>query len=101
LTAQELTNLVEGFANSPFNLLLVEKISAHEALEELIVKEAALGWIVRVASRSNGPIREKLWADIDRALTDLEKIAESQMHAGVGWPLPDSVDLRDEVICLS
>ncbi len=72
---QHVTDLVAGFATSPSNLVLVEKRPVREALEELMVKEAALQWIVRVASHSEGPVREKLWADIDKAVADLEKIA--------------------------
>lgn len=72
---QQVTELVAGFATSPSNLVLVEKKPVREALEELMVKEAALQWIVRVASHSEGPVREKLWDDIDKAVLSLEKIA--------------------------
>jgi hypothetical protein len=72
---QYVTDLVAGFATSPSNLVLVEKRPVREALEELMVKEAALQWIVRVASHSEGRVREKLWADIDKAVADLEKVA--------------------------
>jgi hypothetical protein len=88
---EELTKLVEGFADSTFNLVRVEQTPAREVLEELIVKEAALRWIVRVASYSNGPIRKKLWAEIDGALIGLEKTGESLMHAGIERPLPNSM----------
>ena len=80
---QELTDLIEGFENSALNCLLTEKTSVREAVEELIVKEAALRWIVRVATHCSGPVREKLWADIDRALIDLEKTVESAMPRAV------------------
>jgi len=62
--------------------LLTENISVRAPLEELIVKEAALRWIVDVATHSYGPVSEKLWADIDGALTDLERIGESVMRLG-------------------
>ncbi|HMD16487.1 MAG TPA: hypothetical protein VKH18_07455 [Terriglobales bacterium] len=88
---QELTRFVEGFADSTFNLVLVEQISVRQTLEELVVKVATLRWIVRVASYSNGPIRKKLWAEIDGALIDLEKTGESLMHAGIERPLPNSM----------
>lgn len=97
---QELTDLIEGFENSALNCLLTEKTSVREAVEELIVKEAALRWIVRVATHSSSPVREKLWADVDRALIDLEKTVESAMSAGVKCRHSDSVSLRDRVICL-
>jgi hypothetical protein len=96
-----LTNLVEDSVNSTFNLLLGEKTCVREDLEELIVKEEALRWIVRIASRSSGPIREKLWTEIDQALGGLENTAESLMHAGVEWPISDWVGLRNDAICLN
>ncbi|MGA8142862.1 MAG: hypothetical protein WB987_03110 [Candidatus Acidiferrales bacterium] len=72
---QELARLVDGFANSTCNLLFADQTPAREVLEELLVKQAALGWIIRITSHIEGPIREKLWADIDRALADLEQLA--------------------------
>ena len=65
---QTITGFVEGLTTSTVNLLLAEKPSAREALQELVVKEAALRWIVRVATLSNGDVRARLWADIDKAL---------------------------------
>ncbi|MGH9746069.1 MAG: hypothetical protein ACRD59_08175 [Candidatus Acidiferrales bacterium] len=98
---QELTEFVEGFTGSTVNLLLVEKASAREILEELVVKEAALRWIVRVATLSSEPVRERLWADIDRAVTDLEKTARLLKRARVTWPERDSIPVRDEVVRLT
>ena len=95
---QELTDFVETFTSSTVNLLLVEKVSAREILEELVVKEAALRWIARVATFSNEPVRGRLWADIDKALTELERIAKLLRHAQVAWPEKQYVPLYDEVI---
>ena len=101
---QELTTRVEGFGNPALGRLLTENISVRAAVEELIVKEAALRWIVDVATHSYGPVRGKLWADIDGALTDLERIGESVMRARIiGCSHSDSVSLRDRrdrVVCL-
>src|SRR5271154_2101589 len=72
-----LTNLIEDFANSTINVLDMENNLLRELLEELVVKEAALRWIVRTASHSEGPVREKLWADIDKVLSELENTAET------------------------
>jgi len=72
-----LTRLVEEFANSTINVLEIENSMLRELLEELVVKEAALRWIVRTASHSNGQVRERLWADIDSALTELENTAKT------------------------
>jgi hypothetical protein len=97
---QELTTLVESFGNPAINRLLTENISVRAAVEELIVKEAALRWIVDVATHSYGPARERLWVDIDGALTDLERIGESVMRARIiGCSHSDSVSLRDRVVC--
>jgi hypothetical protein len=95
---QALTDFVETFTSSTVNLLLVEKVSAREILEELVVKEAALSWIARVATLSNEPVRERLWADIDNALTDLERIAKLLRRAQVAWPEQQYVPLYDEVV---
>jgi hypothetical protein len=95
---QELTDFVENFTSTTVNLLLVEKVSAREILEELVVKEAALRWIARVATFSNEPVRGRLWADIDKALTELERIAKLLRRAQVAWPEKQYVPLYDEVI---
>ena len=95
---QELTDFVENFTSSTVNLLLVEKVSAREILEELVVKEAALRWIARVATQSSEPVRERLWADIDNALIELERIAKLLSRAQVAWPEQPYVPLYDEVV---
>jgi hypothetical protein len=96
---QYVTDLVAGFASSPSNLVLVEKRPVREALEELMVKEAALQWIVRVASHSEGPIREKLWDDIDKAVMDLEKIAnvyKTYAKMVINYSNPSRLNLQNE-----
>ncbi len=80
---RNLGHLVEGLCDAAYLTLLTERTHVREALEELLVKEAAMRWIVRVAKHSNGPIREALWSDIEKSLTDLEKTAESVMHTDV------------------
>jgi hypothetical protein len=98
---QELTNLVEDFASSALSLFRIEKTVVREAIEELIVKEAALRWIVGVASRSVSPVREQLWADIDRSLSDLEKTAESALRAGTKRSRSNFNDHDNRVIYLA
>lgn len=80
---RNLGHLVDGLCDATYLTLLTERTHVREALEELLVKEAAMRWIVRVARHSNGPIREALWSDIEKSLTDLEKTAESVIHADV------------------
>ena len=94
-----MTNLVERFGHKPFSLFLTENNPVREPIEELIVKEVTLRWIVRVAKRSEGPIRERLWADIDKALIELEMTAEEVMYAGRRCLRSDSLGTRDLVVC--
>jgi hypothetical protein len=80
---QHLRYLVDGFCDVANPRLLTQTIHVREALEELLVKEAAMRWIVRIAKRSNGSIREALWSDIEKSLADLEKTAESVIRTEV------------------
>ncbi len=77
---QVLGTVIENLTNAPYPGLLRDRGSIREALEELIVKETTLRWIVRVAKSTEGAVREKLWSDIEKAVTDLEKIADSVMQ---------------------
>jgi hypothetical protein len=77
--------LIQSLMNAPYPSLLREREAIREALEELMIKETTLRWIVRVTKSTEGAVREKLWADIERAVTDLERIADSVMQ-----PLPAS-----------
>lgn len=77
---RQLTILVKDLCAVGYAVLLVEGTKARDAFDELCVKEAALHWIVRVAKRSSGPVREKLWSDIEEAVSQLEQAAESVMH---------------------
>jgi hypothetical protein len=82
---------------STANLLLAEKPFAREALQELVVKEAALRWIVRVATLSSGDVRARLWADIDEALDDLELIIDLVGRADVEWPVNVALEFKDDL----
>lgn len=97
---RELTNFAEGFRDAASNLFLAEKTPVREAIEELIIKVSALDWIVRVAEHSTGRVRERLWADIDRALPDLEETAESVMRATEKWAHTDFGGRRERMVCL-
>ncbi len=77
---QQLTALVKDLCAVGYADLLTEGTKAREAFDELCVKEAALHWIMRVAKRSSGAVREKLWCDIEGAVSELEQTAESVMH---------------------
>jgi hypothetical protein len=94
---QTITSFVEGLNTSTVDLLLAEKPFARELLHELIVKEAALRWIVRVAILSNENVRARLWADIDKALDNLDLIVDLVGRANIEWPVNDVLQFSDEL----
>ena len=94
---QAITSFVEGLNTSTVNLLLAEKPFAREALQELVVKEAAIRWFVRVATMSNEKVRARLWADIEKALDDLEFIIDLVGRANVEWPVNEALQFSDEL----
>ena len=94
---QAITSFVEGLNTSTVNLLLAEKPFAREALQELVVKEAGLRWFVRVAILSNEKVRARLWADIEKALDDLEFIIDLVGRANVEWPVNEALQFSDEL----
>jgi hypothetical protein len=74
---RELGRVINDLMDAPYPGLLRERGRIREALEELTVKETTLRWIIRVARSTEGSVQRRLWSDIDKALSDLEKIAES------------------------
>jgi hypothetical protein len=94
---QTITTFVEGLNTSTVDLLLAEKPFARELLKELIVKEAALRWIVRVATLSNENVRARLWSDIDKALDHLDLIVDLVGRANIEWPVNDVLQFSDEL----
>lgn len=74
---RQLGRVIEELRNTAYLTLLNEKGDAREAMEELLVKQATLRWIVRVAKRSEGSARLRLWGHIEKALSDLERLADS------------------------
>jgi hypothetical protein len=94
---QTITSFVEGLNTSTVDLLLAEKPFARELLKELMVKETALRWIVRVATLSNENVRARLWADIDKALDDSDLIVDLVGRANIDWPVNDVLQFSDEL----
>jgi len=97
---EELTGLVDGFGDAAFNLFLTEKTAVREVIEELVVKVSALDWIVRVAKRSTGSVRQGLWVDIEKSLADLEETAAFVIRATEKWAQSDTSGRRERVVCL-
>ncbi|HTV59909.1 MAG TPA: hypothetical protein VMJ93_13650 [Verrucomicrobiae bacterium] len=93
---RKLTNLIEGYSDTTFNVLITEKTGVRRAMEELMVKESALEWVARVAKHSTGKVREGLCTDIDRALVDLEGTAESLIRAAEHWAYSDFGRSREQ-----
>ncbi|HXP70502.1 MAG TPA: hypothetical protein VOA88_14555 [Candidatus Dormibacteraeota bacterium] len=94
---QTITSFVEGLNTSTVDLLLAEKPFSRELLQELVVKEAALRWIVRVAILSNENVRARLWADIDKALDNLDLIVDLVGRANIEWPVNDVLQFSDQL----
>ena len=94
---QTITRFVQGLTTSTVDLLLAERPFTREASQELVVKEAALRWIVRVATLSSGDVRTRLWADIDNALDDLELIIDLVGRADIEWPVNDVLEFSDDL----
>ena len=94
---QTITSFVEGLNTSTVDLLRAEKPFSRELLQELVVKEAALRWIVRVAILSNENVRARLWADIDKALDNLDLIIDLVGRANIEWPVNDVLQFSDQL----
>lgn len=82
---QDLTDAVERFVESLPAALLAEQSPTRELLEELVVKQSTLQWIVRVAKHSEGAIRQSLWSDIEQSLAGHEETAERLRRLGFEW----------------
>jgi hypothetical protein len=95
---QEITAFVESLTGSTVTLLLAENPLDQDVLQEVVIKEAALRWIARVAGVSTGSVRQRLWKDIEKALDDLEVIVILLGHVHVAWPADQTLDFRNELV---
>ena len=94
---QDITDLVETLSASTLTLLLAEKPLAREMLQEVVIKEAALRWIARVAAASIGKVRDRLWKDIEKALDDLEPSVSLLERMDVAWPANQTLEFGEEL----
>jgi hypothetical protein len=78
---RDLGNEIQELVEAPYPGLLQDRDYVREALEELTSKHTTLLWTARVAKCTEGFVRERLWWDIDKALTGLEKIAGSLVES--------------------
>lgn len=79
--AEALNKLVTDLSKSLFPSLGSDVDSMDEKLEQLLIKEAQLRWLVRVARYSQGANRQALWLAAKRALVELEDAADAMLHA--------------------
>jgi hypothetical protein len=77
LRLQELASFVGSLMDASCVGLLTKDNPRRAAIEELAVKQSSLCWIVRVAKRSEDSVRERLWRDVEKAVTGLEKLADA------------------------
>jgi hypothetical protein len=82
---KNLGDRITAWIDSPYFMLITLKGPIRGACEELVVQQEGLRWIIRIAKRSRGSIRARLWLDIERALSDLES-----MEAQIVVPDEDS-----------
>jgi hypothetical protein len=73
----DLGNEIQELVEAPYPGLLQDRDYVREALEELTSKHTTLLWTARVAKCTEGFVRERLWRDIEKALSGLERIAGS------------------------
>lgn len=78
---QNLGNEIQELVEAPYPGLLRDRGYVRDALEELTSKHTTLLWTARVAKCTEGFVRERLWWDIEKALTGLEKIAGSLVES--------------------
>jgi len=77
----DLGSEIQELVEAPYPGLLQDRGYVRQALEELNSKHTTLLWTARVAKCTEGFVRERLWWDIDKALTSLEKIAGSLVES--------------------
>lgn len=73
---EQLGNDIQDLSVAPYPLLL-DRADIRNAIEELNTRHMTLVWVARVAKCTEGEVRERLWANIDRALASLERVADS------------------------
>jgi hypothetical protein len=73
----QLADDIRDLGAAPYPALLLDRADIRKAIEELGAKHTTLLWVARVAKCTEGGVRERLWANIDRALISLEKVADS------------------------
>lgn len=79
--ANNLGKLVAILAESRFPGLRKYGDLRADELEDLLLKEARLRWVIRVAKYSQPANSEALWLEAEKELREIEKAAEAMLHA--------------------
>jgi hypothetical protein len=72
---------IQELVESPYPGLLADRGCVREAIDKLTSRHTTLLWTARVAKCTEGAVRERLWGDIDKALSSLERVADSLVAA--------------------
>lgn len=78
--ANNLGNVVAMLAESRFPGLRKYGDLLGDEIEDLLLKEARLRWVIRVAKYSQAANREELWLEAEREIAVLEKAAEGMLR---------------------
>ena len=78
--SNDVARQVNALAESVFPGLWRDGDPIDGELNALLVKEARLRWLVRVAKYSEGANREALWLEAEKVLVELENSADALMH---------------------
>lgn len=78
--SNDVARQVNALADSIFPGLWRDGDPIDGELNVLLVKEARLRWLVRVAKYSEGANREALWLEAEKVLVELENSAEALLH---------------------
>jgi hypothetical protein len=78
--ARDVTRQVNALAQSVFPGLWKDGDPIDGELNALLVTEARLRWLVRVAKYSEGANREALWLEVVKVLVQLERAAQALSH---------------------
>jgi hypothetical protein len=78
---QRLGRLVKDLAGSAYPLLVTGTARIRQGLGELVIKEEATRWILRIAKEADEPVRARLLEHVEDALNHLERMAETLLYA--------------------
>jgi hypothetical protein len=78
--SKDVTRQLNALAEAVFPGLWRDGDPIDRELNALLVKEARLRWLLRVAKYSEGANREALWLEAEKVLVELENSADALLH---------------------